>query len=136
MITIHEAFTEAEPAPVRVSERFFYVCRPAAVRLLAQHVLAGLERPKSPRVMQAIRQGHVDGIDSIVGEEIVIAAVRLSYPPSRRERFGATCVAARDGDDLDIRGPGGPWQHLFVDERRREHSPVQRFTHCLLYTSD
>src|SRR5665647_2732071 len=99
-------------------------CRPASTCCARSRTAAGLQRPKSPRVMQAIRQGHVDGIDSIVGEEIVIAAVRLSYPPSRRERFGATCVAARDGDHLDIGGSGGPCQHLLVDVRRREHSPM------------
>src|SRR5665647_512689 len=130
MVAIHEALIEDEPARIRFSEGFLDLSRTTAVRLLAEHMLACAQRPKAPWVLQPSRQGHIDGINTIVTEEIVVVAVRAFDPPSCPERFSATYVTARDGDNVDIRGQGCPRQHLFVDVRRREHSPAQRFTHA------
>src|ERR1019366_6728578 len=106
MVAIHEALTADESARIRFSEGFLDLSRTAAVRLLAEHMLACPQRPKAPWVVQPIGQGHIDGIDTIITKEIVVAAVRAFDPPSRAERFSATYVTARDGDNVDIRGQG------------------------------
>ena len=90
MVAIHEALTEDESARLRFGEGFLDLSRTAAVRLLAEHMLACPQRPKRPGVVQPIRQGHIDGIDTIVTQEIVVAAVRAFDPPSRPELFSAT----------------------------------------------
>src|ERR1035437_6522649 len=119
VVAIHEALTEDESSGIRLGEGFFDLSRPAAVRLLAEHMLACPQRPNGPWVVQPVRQGHIDGIDTIVTQELVVAAIRAFDPPSRPDRFSATYVTARDGDNVDIRGRGCPRQHLFVDVRRR-----------------
>ena len=50
-------------------------------RLLAQHVLAGLDRPQRPRHVQVIGQRNVNRIDVAVGEQLVVRAVRLLRCP-------------------------------------------------------
>ncbi len=101
------------------------------VRLLAQHVLARLERAHRPLVVQAVRQRDVDGVDLRVGEQRVVRAVRARQTRapartrprdpgrgSRRRRSRPFCDAA------------APARISVVDLRRREQPEphhVRRF---------
>ena len=78
-------------------ERRLDVGRVARQRLLAQHVLAGLERPDRPLAVQRVRQRDVDGLDLRVGEQLLVRAVGLRDLPLRaRSSRRAPELAARD----------------------------------------
>ena len=74
-------------------------------RLLAQHVLARLQRSKRPLAVQAVGQGVVDGVDFGVGEEPVVVAMNAGNPLLAGELPRPGLVARRDGHDLGLRNP-------------------------------
>ena len=97
-------------------------------RLLAQDVLAGLERPDRPVGVEVVRQGDVDDVDVGSVEQRLVRAVRRagsrgsgrSRPPARRSRLAtADELAARRwrraprtirGAMRPVRGcPSGAW---------------------------
>ena len=69
-------------------ERRLRVLGPPRQRLLAQHVLAGLQRADRPRHVQRVRQRDVDRVDLRVGEQRLVAAVRAAEPVLGRVRLG------------------------------------------------
>src|SRR5437588_1335765 len=98
-------------------------------RLLAQHVLAGLERADRPRHVERVRQRDVDRLDVLILEEPLVAPVRALDPPLARVRVGAGLVAARDRDEVDLRRGLRRRDDHAVDVRRREDSPADGIGH-------
>lgn len=77
MVAVHERFRQQHvrlPAsrghPLRLAGR-------QRNRLLAQHMLARLRRPDRPFHMKMIRKRNIDGVDARIGEQLLVAAVRL-----------------------------------------------------------
>src|SRR5947209_1093116 len=98
-------------------------------RLLAQHVLARLERADRPRHVERVRQRDVDGLDVRVLEERLVATVRALDPPLARVRVGAGLVAARDRDEIGLRRGLRRRDDHAVDVRRREDCPADGIGH-------
>ena len=95
--------------------------RHARVRLLDEHVLAGVERAQRPLVVQRVRQRDVDGVDLLVGEQrIVRTASARGDPVLAGVRLGARLVARRDRDDLERRIIASRSQDRPVDRGGRE----------------
>ena len=101
MVPPHERLHQHAPGPLGGVERALRLLRPPRQRLLAEHVLAGLQRPDRPLDVQRVRQRDVDRVDLRVGEQRLVAAVRAREPVLGGVRTGALRVAAGDGDDLD-----------------------------------
>jgi hypothetical protein len=118
----HEGLHEHAAGAVGGVERCLDLGRVARERLLAQHVLARLEAADRPRDVQRVRQRHVDGVDVVVGEERLVASVRALDAVRARARFGARCVAAGDGDDVDPVRRLGAADDRRVDARGGEES--------------
>jgi hypothetical protein len=64
-------------------------------------VLARLERADRPLDVQRVGQRDVDGVDLVVGEERLVAAVRPLDAVLARVGLRPVLVAARDRDDPD-----------------------------------
>ena len=73
-----------------------------AERLLAEDVLAGLERLDRPLAVHRVRQRDVDRLDLRVGEQLLVRAVGPRDLPLLRELLGPREVAAADRDDVDV----------------------------------
>ena len=72
---------------------------PTVERLLAEHVLARLERADRPLDVERVRQPDVDGLDLRIREQRLVAAVGAVDPALARVRVGTVLVAARDCRD-------------------------------------
>ena len=75
------------------------------VRLLDEDVLAGLDRLQRPLVVHPVRERDVDGVELVVGEQLLVAAVGARDPVLGRVRLRLGAVAARDRGDLDAVRP-------------------------------
>ena len=71
-------------------------------RLLAQHVLAGLERGDRPPAVEPVRQRVVDRVHVGIGEERVVRVVHRRDRVLAGELLGSLPVTGRHGDDLDL----------------------------------
>ncbi len=74
-----------------------------ADRLLAEHVLAGLQRTDGPRRMKMIGQGNVDRIDRRVGDQRLVA-IEGAWQAQRRRGL---CRTFAGGDRNDLGAPAG-----------------------------
>jgi hypothetical protein len=83
-------------------------------------VLARLERADRPRDVERVRERDVDGLDVSVLEQCVVAPVGALDLPLARVRLRAGGLAARDRDELDLRGLARRRDDGPVDARRRE----------------
>jgi hypothetical protein len=70
--------------------------------LLAEHVLARLERRDGPLGVEVVGQGNIDGLDLGIGDELGVGAVAPGYAESRGGLFGPGRAAARDRDDARL----------------------------------
>ena len=98
-----------------------------AHRLLAEHVLAGLERADRPLAVQPVRQRDVDRVDRRVGEQRLVAAVGGRDAVLARVRVGPRLVARCHRGHLDLVALGGALDDLPVDASGREQSEAG---HC------
>jgi hypothetical protein len=85
-------------------------------RLLADHVLAGLERLLRLRVMQVVRSGQMDDVDALVGEHRFVRVVG----GDRGGRARPLRCRADDAEDLDPEPPQGVGVHS-ADEAGTDH---------------
>ena len=115
MVAVHERLYQDEPGGVGRVVRLLGLGRVAGVRLLAEHVLAGLEGAHRPRVVHPVRQRDVDGVDVRVLEQRLVRAVRLRDPVLARVRLRLRPVTASDGDDVDLARLRGAGKDLPVD---------------------
>ena len=100
-------------------------------RLLAQHVLAGLGGRDRPARVQRVRRRDVDGVDLVVREQSLVAAVRADVP----EPGDARAVAAGDGDQPSaLRGPEVVGEDV-RDASGRDDPPAQRLHSARAYAS-
>ena len=123
---VDDAVGEGVVAPMErlhqhLAARFRCVAHGASVigvgrhRLLAEHVLAGLQRADRQRFVVAVGQRVVDGVDVVVGEEFVVGAVDVLDAVLAGEGAGAGDVARCDGGDDDV-----------VDDLRRRQQRHRR----------
>jgi hypothetical protein len=77
--------------------------------LLAQHVLAGLQRLDRPLGVHRRRQCHVDRVDAIEFEQCVVRPEAVREPVVVGVLTGPALIPAGDRDELGrLRGAGGP----------------------------
>jgi hypothetical protein len=124
VVAPHEAFGEHEPGCIGPFEGLFDLIRMPREGLLDEDVLAGVERLDGPRNVELVRQGDVDRVEVSVAEERFIAAVRALEPMLLGVRARPRLVAARDGDDIDLRALRGCSDDRLVDQPRREQAPL------------
>src|SRR2546428_1846535 len=123
---VHEAPHQKEARAISRARHLIGLARIHSQWLLAQHVLAGRERTKSPLAVQRVDEGDVDGIDLRVVENLLI---RHPDPDERMKRSQLSSplgIAAGDrhqatvsrggnggnnGATGDIRGAGKPPAH-------------------------
>ena len=100
-------------------------------RLLAQHVLARLERADRPFAVHRVRQRDVHRFDLRVGEESVVGTERARDLPFPRILVGTRLVSARDGDEIDLVGRVRAGNHFPVDVGGGDDSPLHGLPHVL-----
>ena len=126
VVAPHERLHQQAPGPVGRVEGGLDLRGAARHRLLAEHVLARLERADRPLAVERVREGDVDGLDVRVVEQRLVAAVRALDAPLPRVLLGAGGVAARDRDQVArVRALRGR-DHEPVDMRRGDDSPADR----------
>ena len=75
VVAPHERLGQDPPGALGGVERGLHLLGMARHRLLAEHVLPGLDGPDRPLAMHRVRQRHIDGLDLRVGEHVLIRAV-------------------------------------------------------------
>jgi len=120
MVAVHERLHQDPPRSAGGVEGALDLLRPPVERLLAEHMLSGLERAHRPLDVQRVRQRDVDRVDVRILEERLIRAVRGRDLPLARICVGGLLRPARDGDEVDHRRLLRARDHLAVDIRRRE----------------
>ena len=118
-----KASIRCRPARSAASNASLDVVRRDAERLLAQHVLSGLEGADRPLDVHGVRERDVDRLDVGILEERLIAPVcaldlapaRVGIRPARSRLATAT---GRPGRDSSAR------EDEVVDLRRREDAPA------------
>jgi len=99
-------------------------------RLLAEHVLAGLERADRPLDVHRVREGDVQRLDLRVFEQLFVGSVGALDPPFLRVVVGTFLSAARDRHELDLRRLLRSGDHFPIDVRRRDDAPPNRIRHA------
>src|SRR5439155_3338509 len=113
-VPVHERLREDPLCALGGVERLLDLGCALPHRLLAEHVLAGLDGADRPFTMEVVRQRDVDGLDLVVREQRLVRAVGARDLPFARVLLGARLVAAGDADEIDL--------GRFV--RRRDDEPV------------
>ncbi len=129
----HERLGDQLAGPVARGDQRLGFLRVERDRLLAQHVLARLQRADRPRDVQLVGQRIVDRLDRRIGEQFVVGAVGLGDPVRRRRRLGLGEVAR--GDRVDARNLAllhAGDDPLETDIRGAEHAPRDFTRHLIL----
>ena len=100
MVAPHERLGQDEALALGDVEGALDLLGAARQRLLAEHVLAGLERADRPLDVQRVGQRDVDRVDLGVGEQRLVGAVRARDAVLGGEGPAALDVARADGDEL------------------------------------
>jgi hypothetical protein len=122
VVAPHERLLEHQAQALGGVEGTLDVCGAAAHRLLAQHVLAGLQRPDRPLDVQRVGQRVVDRFDLGVGEQVLVGPVCARQPALGDEGLRALEVARADGHELLIVAAA---EELVGDVRGGEDPPAQ-----------
>ena len=102
-------------------------------RLLAQHVLAGLERSRGPRRVQTVRQRVVDRVDVGRADQRLVIGIHVRHAVLGRELLGPRSVSRRDRDDLGLPHMGRRLDHRRGrNARRTEHTDPHDIHHATL----
>ncbi len=97
-------------------------------RLLAEHMLAGFQRLDRPGHMQVVGQRVVDRLDGGVGQQRLVAPIRLRYAGRPRGGLRRGQGARGDGTQLDQRAGQHRRDHVLQpDLRGAQHAPHNRF---------
>ena len=129
-MAVHERLAQQSAAPLGGVECRDHLLGVARERLLAEHVLAGLERFDRPLGVQRVRQRDVDRLDLGVGEQVLVRAVGARNLPLARVGLGPGPVAAGNGDEVDLRRRVRAGDHLPVDVGRGDNAPLNCGTHA------
>ena len=102
-------------------------------RLLAQHVLAGLQRADGPGDVQLVGQRIVDRLDRRIGEQLLIGAVGAGDAERGRRRLRLGEIARGDRVDArDLAALHGGKDLLEADLGGAEHAPRNFTRHPIL----
>ena len=123
IVAVHERLHQQPLVALRGVESALHVLSSAAEGLLAQDVLAGLERAHGPLDVHRVGHRDVDDLDIRVVQQRLVATVSSLDSLLARVALRSRGVAARDGHDLQIRRLTRPCQEQPVDPRGREDSP-------------
>src|SRR5437868_868399 len=124
MVAPHERLHQQAAVSLCGGERALDLGRVARERLLAQHVLARLERTDRPLHVRPVRERDVHDLDVGIREQRLIRAVRVRNVPLARVRSRALLGAARDRDELAERRLLQPGDDGGVDPRCRQQAPA------------
>ena len=124
MMAVHERLHQQPLVTVGDVEDGGHLVHPAAQRLLAENVLAGLERAQRPGDVLVVGQRDVDRLDIGVGEKRVVGAVCAFDLPLAGVLARPFLVAAGDGDEVDQRRGLGGRDHEPVDAGRRDDAEL------------
>ena len=126
----HERFLDLGSRAIADREELARLIRRERDGLLAEHVLAALGRLDRPRHVQVIRQRIVDGVDAVVGEQLLVRPVGFRDAQFRRRR--ARLLEIPRGDRGDLRPLAtlhGRDDLLDRDLGGAEHAPPN-LAHC------
>jgi hypothetical protein len=93
-------------------------------RLLAQHVLAGLQRLDRPLGVHRHREGDIDGVDRHGGQQLLVGAEAGLQAQLVGEGLGPGGVPAGHGHELGMVGDAGGLDHHPADAGRRQDTPA------------
>ncbi len=103
-----------------------------ADRLLAEHVLAGLQRTDGPRRMKMIGQGNVDRIDRRVGDQRLVAVEGAWQAQRRRGLRRPGALAGGDRNHLGAPASAHAGDHFLPGDFRgaedTEPDPLAHWT--------
>ena len=99
VVPVVERLHHDEPSTRRDRGDLLGFLRVRGERLLAQHVLAGLERGDGPFGVEPVGERVVDRVELGIGEERGVRVVHLRDAVLGRERVGAAAVSGRYGSD-------------------------------------
>src|SRR4029079_11438066 len=108
VVPVHECLHENPAGLLGGVEGPLDVLWMAAERLLAEDVLARLERLDRPLDVHGVRQRDVHGLDFWIREEILVAPVGALDPAVPCVGLRSAEIAARDRDELHVRRSRGP----------------------------
>src|SRR5207249_2134516 len=112
------------------------VGRMPRVRLLAEDVLPGLERPHRPFVVEAVREADVDDLDIRIVEEPLVRAMSRRHAMLGRESPRPIRVAAADGHEPGARGVPDVPEEPVVDPAGAEDAPAHGLGHRIASLDD
>jgi hypothetical protein len=93
-------------------------------RLLAQHVLARPQRLDGPLGVQRDRQRHIDRVDLLGGQQLVVGTEAARHAQPGGIRSGLRGVPAGDGDELGPLGVADCLRHDTADPGGGQHAPA------------
>jgi hypothetical protein len=123
VVAVHEALHQEAVGALGGVERPLDLVGVARQRLLAEHVLAGFERPDRPLDVERVGERDVHGLDVLVRKQSLVAAVGALDPALPRVRLSAAAIAAGDRGNVDAVGEPGAGQDSVVDPSRGEEAP-------------
>ena len=99
-------------------------------------MLAPLGRLDRPRHVQMVRQRIVDGVDVLVGEQLLVRSVRLRNAQFRRRSLRLLEISRRDGRDFrPLATLHGRDDLVGRDLGHAEHAPTN-LAHCWRFYAD
>ena len=103
VVAVHERLHQQPALAVGDVEGLLHVGRAPPQRLLAKHVLAGLECADSPLNVHRVGERDVDGVDVRIGQQRVISAVCALDAVLGGVALGGLALPAGNGEDLERR---------------------------------
>lgn len=103
----------------------------AGQRLLAEDVLARLQRGYVPLGVRRVDQGVVDQVHVGIGDHVSVGAVHLSDAPFGGERLGTGPVTGGDGHELMAQRPRRIDNALISDPGGAQDADTQRRRHMI-----
>jgi hypothetical protein len=123
-VAVHERLHQEPVVLVGHVEGTLDLPRVPAQRLLAQHMLAALQRADAPLDVQRVGQGDVDDLDVGVLQQLLVAAIRPRDTVLARVFRGARLVSAGHREKFDPFGLSCARHEQPVDARGRDDSPL------------
>ncbi len=124
VVAVHERFAEVQASRTRKLKQLLDLSGRTAERLLAEDVLAGLQRAARPLHVHAVWQRDVDDLHVLICQQLVVAAICALNVLRSRILGGPARVATRDRIRRRVRDGGDAAEQRVVDPSRRKEPPV------------
>ena len=124
MVAVHERLHQEPSLPLGDVERVHHFGRTTAQRLLAQHMLTGLERAHRPLDVERVGKRYVHHLDLGIRKQRLVGAECASDPVILREALGGLLAAAGHCDHFDSGCLACTVEEQAIDPRRRDDSPL------------